>query len=526
MESILLTTPAQQKYSNPTVELKPKKVVQWLAELPILNPIISAKALSEAIHGLNEQSIKPKDRFQLLELFRAPVNDIFKSFDAEAIRRLPVSAKLRILVKEDIHTLCSELANGYKLIVKQSVAEHLNPQKDSLFLHSIHHAMEQIVHSILQIYRMGGALPLFSVLELHQLFSYAMQKTVQEVAIPLAGAEAGSESIAFLYKKIMLILISDPFKMEEGDVFFLYCQIDALIGFCDIQSGMMGIKKNRYLIKPKEDRGPRELEASMEATEGCYSIDFNPVFDLMVAKARDAREKNKELTPDELRVAKILGKHLAGYIERKDPRVEAHRDVRVIFGVDAICYFLEEGADKLGEKAGENFGIQMQEEGAEPKYAFEDWAVLNESVKGYLLATKHPNMSLLKVGSALGIHVPVSGSNERKISVAVIRWVRGGANGATELGAEIMPGNPHAVHCVSVEQPPAFAACQAFFMPALPVLAIPSSLLAPKGIFSAGREIQVIAKAKSTLVQANSIVMETACLDRFDFIAVAKTESE
>ena len=103
MDSLLLTTPAQQKYTNPTVELKPKKVAQWLEQLPVLNPVISAKALTEALRGLSEQNIKAKDRFQLLALFREPVNEIFNSFDADAIRKLPVSANLRTLVKEEIH---------------------------------------------------------------------------------------------------------------------------------------------------------------------------------------------------------------------------------------------------------------------------------------------------------------------------------------------------------------------------------------------------------------------------------------
>jgi hypothetical protein len=165
----------------------------------------------------------------------------------------------------------------------------------------------------------------------------------------------------------------------------------------------------------------------------------------------------------------------------------------------------------------------MHEEGDEaPAYSFEAWSVLNESVKGYLLASRSPKLDLLRVGDILGIQVTTSGGMDCKISVAVIRWVRKGVEGATEVGAEIVPGNPHAVRCQSIEEPPAFPDCPAIFFPALPVLGIRPSLLAAKDVYAKGRRITVIAKEKSTSVQANASVMETACLDRFDFTATSE----
>ncbi|VAX03350.1 hypothetical protein MNBD_GAMMA20-197, partial [hydrothermal vent metagenome] len=144
MDFLLLTTPPQHAADNPAVERNAGRLKQWLTELPIMDAVETVRRLHASISPFNELSLPDAERLKLLEVYRQGLEEVFLIYDEQRLKVLSLPASERQRLADDIMGLYLELANGYKILVRNGFDEGDDPARDGFLLQAIYRAMELI----------------------------------------------------------------------------------------------------------------------------------------------------------------------------------------------------------------------------------------------------------------------------------------------------------------------------------------------------------------------------------------------
>ncbi len=506
MDVLLLTTPEQFGFDNPTVELNPKKVAQWVAQLPLLNLAASVADLLATLEALNHQPMADRDRMRLLELYRSAGDAIFTSFDTNLLRQLPISSGHRQQLKEDVERLLRMFADGYKIVVMHAHRDRRDPRSDPSVRLALYRALEHTGQALVHAMRTYRPTPPFAWLELHQLYRYAEHHQIVEQALETAP-KSTPVTIAGLYKRLMLFAIADPPSLQEGEAFLLYRLLEPLVPFCSIVAGdVRRLGAGCYVFDLCADSAPRPVtqlaaDAELEAPRALDLRALPPALQARLAQRTPARRGSVD---DDARLLSALLARVRTAPERRAPRQLSGRIAHVAVGVTAIHRLLgvaARGAQQIAAEA-------------------EEWEVENESQQGFLLRRVGEEGPEVAVGEVLGLFETDQSKNTVRRTCVLVRWMRSRRDGL-DAGVEIMVGGPQAVLCANLEESPAEAA-RCLFLPSVAALGLSATLLAPKKLYARGRRLQLQVGRNSMVVEAGHLVMDTACIDRFEFTFAAQ----
>ncbi len=478
MPQLLLTLPDQHDHQDPTVERNERRLRAWAKELPLFNVVECTPQVQSRLSDFNAQRMPGKERVRLLEVFREAVEALFTAFDPRRLQQLPLTEEERDAVCESILALFAGVAEGYKLVLVEAHRAGRGPAKDKLALLATFRAMEQITLGLLFSYRVYGPTPPFAFLETHQLYLLAEQAGVAER--PVVGGH-GASTIGTLYKRVMLLTIGDPYRLEENVALLLFEHLRDYAPLAVIGPAGAEACHGRFLVDLGSDSPPhRCTEERLSEVEEPRLLDLQPV-----AAALEAHLASQ---PDSA-AARLLARVVAqirGDEQRSLPRRAASREVLLACGVGAICSLLQGGNPPEGT-----------------------WQVVNESANGYMLARTPPLGGELRVGDLAA----VLERGEEQPQIAVIRWIRNARGGRVETGVEILPGAPSPVRCQRLDLD---LTADCIFLPEVQALGITVSLIAPKGLYAIDQPLELTAPNRRLLIRAGTLLMETTCFDRFE----------
>ncbi len=145
------------------------------------------------------------------------------------------------------------------------------------------------------------------------------------------------------------------------------------------------------------------------------------------------------------------------------------------------------------------------------------WQLRDESARGLLLAREGEVGSHVRVGDVIGIQ----GAYDTEVwHVGVIRWIKSPAPRQVEMGVErIAPElTPIAVKPVSDTNR---RYSQALLLPAMPVLQRPATILAARGTYVPGHDLQLAEAGGATrVVRALKLLERTASFDQITFAEI------
>lgn len=531
LETPLLQTPVLNDFQNPKLELREKEVRKWVANLPVLNLVKAVPALLERLAPLNHERIPPKVRLRLLELYRDPVNTIYHAFDEQTLHHTPLSREERARVKELVGELCAAIATGYKIVIKQNLANAKAPTKDATLLLALQRATEQLAHGLVHAYRTYSGIAPFSFLELHQLYRLAEHLQVlgeqRQSSTPWKSSE--KTSILQQYLQVMLLALLDPHHLREGEcmVFFELLQELAVHAHVALHPSSHKLSEGEFRIDLTGDSPPRppHLVTGSEEMEGELRIlDIRPLLNDTMRRLEILQSQPSQPDTDlkVQRLRQILNRLGAGRV-RQHGRAETRRHVRVAIGLDAIHYFLSHPtAWNLVNKASELHGIQVRDAGTpedNPSYFLEDWEVASEGIKGLLLVNDRLDLDGLGIGELIGVLNPNEGDGHAPLSVAVIRWVRNQQGQVAELGVETLPGVPQAIQCA--HSGAAHSRTMGILLPAVHTIRVASSVIVPQKMGKAGDELILYLDQKILHVILKTRLSELAFADHFALETIA-----
>ncbi len=457
--SLGLRIPVQSLTSSDKLVMTPAGVMAWRNRLPMADTGATASKVYHAIRDCNMVELSIRDRFQILELLRTPVQYISQSLRRHYLNQTAPLNEQKLTIVQLAQTLQLEMANGYKIIIEQLAAKSSPDEYKTMMPEALEQVLHYFSHVLLRCYHLYSSAPPELWKEFYILYQYAEKH----------GFDQGTVLDGF--KQILIMAVTDPYKWRHSE-------LDALFNVSRVWT------KDTTIRKGSQNKNP-----------GFYVFDFTqdkPPFSPTFAEVKDEKKSRlfdvtqlvshlKSLLavvePNELK-ARLEHSYdpeyalslpvLHGIIQewetvpkRESERKETKEHVRVCIGLSAVHYYLSKERPFLPQANLESnlaatSELSIQEMPAEPKVFTSETVQkesevitvqfespqksadypsfpakfpsvhpaleINQSDEGYCLVWEDNSYPPIQAGELLGIEIEAEGA--KKWTVAVVRWLK------------------------------------------------------------------------------------------------------
>ena len=505
METLNLSLPRQHDFTDPTVERDVRRLRSWLSNLPLMDVVETVRLVLGALNSLNEQKLDSRLRFECLEAYRATAQRLFQTLDPLSLRQLALSKTRRLEAIKGVARVFQSLAGGYKLVVASQFPQ-AGVAPGALLGPAINRALEQLVYSILDCYRFYREVPPELTAETHELYLLARQHGLLDVSLETEAEGRQPVTTALLFHAGMLLSLTEPERLGEGEVSLLFDVLMQHAGNCRVIPGNRweGSGAGLFVIDLHATGLPvpcATLTAPVAVRDGCL-LDASEALRAIRAQLDRTPASVRMQSPEGMLLQRLLPER-SGRERRLDARRRDARHVDLLPGLANIHDWLQ--------STGEVPDLKLRERATSCR-------VLDSSRQGMKLGWDEGVAGDARVGELLGIVEP---SGQRAgLQLAVIRSVSVLHEGGMETGIEFFPGSAGAVTCDIPGHAGGGSAVQALFMPADEEGGYAATLLVANGFYARDALLLIQAGGRQLRARTGRRVMETPVFDRFEFTAV------
>ncbi len=516
-----LNVPSLEDKPLINAEVRPQKISEFIASLPLEKPLEAAPLLLDEMEILNRQQVAAEARFKALEVYREtilPMADALQQSYAEAPLPLSREAKSSAAAAE---SLWMELGYGYKLALLDQQSQIFNLSSGRTRPMAIYRAIEALRRAILIYYQTYYAVPGSVWRDLHQLYFYAAQQSLHDVEL---AVESKASTINLLYKQILLMALADPQHLSQQEIALVEDYVVRHAKHTQIQGlGMLDNPAGIFLINLSGDKPPVPFAKSEKLADNESDILFITM-DLVrlvhkhlqmlqtgsVSKNSGLHENAKDPHYQDMLV--YLIKHWGASPKRIYNRSPKRKICSVGIGLQHVYYFLNqqkpftqpviEGEPTLAPMpadANENIRI-------EPSL----WEVANISAGGNALRRLPNAPASVRVGELLCMKI----DGERTWSIAILRWASNSGHDQLDIGTQLIAPSAKAASA-RPSSLPKFE--PVLILPAMAKLKQPASIVAAPGMFSPARIVEIEEKGTISRIMLTKLVERTGCFERFQF---------
>lgn len=568
MTNVALYVP-EKEVSAWVTETDPKDARAWLASLPLADAGESARDIYQALYTLNRLALAPHTRLELMELYREPVSTVSSVLQHQfGGLAMPLPSEIRQMA-EFIRQLQLEMAIGYKCAIQDLGATRLSWGRKNQLVLASERAMEYLGQALLRSYQVYMPQPAGVWTEIHTLFRYAEEQ--EHLAHPVETSKgAGNTTILRRYQQILLLGLCSPYQLPQNECNHINAFLEqwadkAVIGEqlnVNDPAGhfLINVALDAPPVPLAQHRGPvssaPELRVlnTLEVARTVHSLSKR----LEEGESAKALGFSEELSDASVReMLRRMIKFWGLTPQRKFARTQTRGHLSVCTGINALHFFGSGGkpfappVDRLTEsQAAAGKPTQMAKLPDDPKvkpaqkpsatprpglpkwlaetklptpesYPVDRWRLQDESARGLLLLREGEMFGQLRVGDVLGMQ---SGGDPGNWHAGVIRWIKSPQPRRVEMGVErLAPKVSPVALRVSASAGRSTPYVQGLLLPAMPVMQRPAALLAPRGLYEAGRTLEmVVGNSPSRTVRPLKLLERTAT---FDLIVFADTHS-
>jgi hypothetical protein len=508
MEFIDLSVPAQHDYNDPTVERDPARLQAWLTNLPLMDVVETVRLVLGALEALNDQKLLAEQRYVLLEVYRSTARQLLVTLDPLHIRQLSLSKSQREAVLESVEKLLLTIAGGYKLIIMQSAATAHAGEISELFDQSVCRALEHHCLTLIDNYRFYRKEPDYIFSEIHQLYRLVRHHGLLSL-VPPSDEDSPELSIADRYHAIMLLSLTDPSRLAEGEVGLVYDVLCNYAEQCRVTPGVAwtGTADGIFLIDLGSGMPPVPVNAvdRLEQASEPYILDARQSLHAIRKRLSQTPVKVRLQSPEAMVLRRLLP-------EGSDPRVNREtrhpgsRRVGLLPGLDAIHDFL--------------VAWNRNDPGSGEADVLADCRIVDRSKDGMCLAWKDGGAGDTRVGELMA----VLDSDSKALQLILVRSIRVYREGGMEIGVQLIKGSADPVHVNELAQPDEIR--RAIIMPATGDNDVADSLLTAAGFYREGMEIRIKVAGREIRARVGRRVFEGPVFDRFEFHSESETISD
>jgi len=502
------------------LEIRPKQVKAWIDSLPLAQGIDSSRKLCVHLAAMNRAKFDLDDRVQILEIYRPVAAVLFEELDAiygkAAIPLVPRAREALALARD----LSSGLATGYRIAITEKTGKLISFGAKKQLPLLIVRAMQYLAEGLRASYKSYTPAPQGTWRAMHHLYLYAEQ---QGVSREIGDAETKA-TVFDLYCESLLLSLTDPYRLVQGDADKVVAQIRSQRGVVTLGQARPGTRAGGHFLVPCDtDKPPKPALSANDDTGGpnWRLLDTNPVVDKLRMKKQAMDSGNVSAT-----MSKMVGPDVLALLDKlmvfwgDPPKRSSRRDpmettVAVCVGLRAIGHFvcLEPKLDPQAEAEALRQGITMPlaplptDDASQAVPVFE-WDVVNQSAGGLKVRRIAPAQPIA-VGEVVGIKLV----DRARWTIGVVRWLTMFDEGGMEFGVQFLSS---AARMVSVQ--PTLTASTPKLGLLLADADDPSSidsLLTPPNTFADLREFQLEQEGVVSLVRATSLIEKTGRFELF-----------
>ncbi|MCR4300450.1 MAG: hypothetical protein NUV51_02490 [Sulfuricaulis sp.] len=539
MTSLSLTLPSK-RVSAWMAETDPKYARAWLASLPLTDSAETAREIYQALYTLNREALDVAQRFELMELYTAPVASVTSALESYFTRAaLPLTPKKRQLA-EFIRQLHLEMSFGYKACLQELERKRLLWGKKSLRSQALVRAMHYLGEVLLHSYQVYMPNPAGVWRELHAIYQHAVVNGLAEELVETALPVTSKTTLTHEYIRVLLLGLCNPYQLPQGECrqvqHFLFQWGDkALIQ----EKPEVAQPAGYFLIDSATDSLPVPFpsEAAFQPGHGLRllnSIELLRTINFFIQRLQQGDSARKLSLGIEgldsvcLDMLQRMVRSWGQLPRRQFSRIQRSGPVFVCAGIPAMHFFAngqvpftpptrdakheaddrvilpshieeeinqearaeEEGFIELEEpvKAGPMLQTVPREISASSSEGFrvDRWQIKDAAPKGLQLVRFGTSHTYVRVGDAVGIQQM---DEIGRWSVGVVRWMKSPESGSLEMGVELLASGAKPVPVAPVPHSGAAKYQPALLLPAIEALRRPATLLLARGVFASGSNI-------------------------------------
>lgn len=542
MSGLVFSLPTK-RVSAWMAETDPKYTRAWLDSLPLADSAQTAREIYQALYTLNRQELEGLRRFELMQLYQAPVASVTLALEPYFARvALPLTPKKRQLA-EFIRQLHMEMAYGYKGCLQEFEKQRLRWSKKSLRPTALIRAMHYLGEVLLHSYQVYMPHPPQIWRELHSIYRYAQKHALTQEMVALSPAVELKTALHHEYIRILLLGLLNPYQLPANG-----CrQAQQFLQ----QWGAKAVLRERletppstgcFLIDPSADSPPVPFlrGLSFQPEQGACLLDTVELlrslqlFIQRLQKGDSARSLSLGIDCLHSACLEMLQRMSRAWglpPRRKYSRLPRNGPAFVCVGITALHFFasgrkafappvkgrkepLEDDRfilpehledDTTSAKADEDFialdrpvttnrrRVSGTNElvGAENAFRVDRWQIKDSGPRGLQLTQFGNSPASLRVGDIVGIQQM---DQTWRWNAGAVRWMKSPQAGSLEIGVELLASSLKPVAVAALRDAEDDDYQPALLLPAMEALRRPAALLLPRGKFSPGKDILLAAE--------------------------------
>ncbi|MHB8742614.1 MAG: hypothetical protein ACYC9L_05750 [Sulfuricaulis sp.] len=574
MTGLTLSLPTK-RISAWLAETDPKFARAWLASLPLADSAELAREIYQALYTLNRQELEASRRFELMELYTAPVATVTIALESYLTRvALPLTSKKRQLA-EFIRQLHMEMAYGYKGCLQDLEQQRLRWGKRLLRTRALERAMHYLGEVLLRSYQVYMPTPRNVWYEIHAIYRYADDQKLATLVVETAPPSTAKTTLAHDYVRILLLGLSNPYQLPQNECrqvqrFLHHWGAKALLRANLEEPHPAG----HFLIDMATDSPPVPFpgDRQFQPNQGSHLLDAVELlrtirfFVQRLKKGDHARALSLGLDCLDSACLEILQRMLRSWgtvPRRRYSRIQRSGPVFVCAGIPALHFFAGDQKPFAPPSAESHRGISderfilpahIEQEIAREVIQNEDFIALDEPVgQPEPAAARSPAESVITSGGAFrvdrwqikdaapkGLQLKRHGSGRTYVrvgdvvgvqqmdeigrwSVGVVRWMKSPGADNLELGVELLGSGVKPVAVAPGRSTRGRDYQPALFLPAIEALHRPATLLLPRGSFTPGSNLLV---ADDTGIRTVRLLQRLEHTNVFELIVFADVLTE
>lgn len=547
-----LQIPARQPGAESRHDFRPRKVENWLANLPLANIGETARAIFSALTESNRTELNHSQRQKFLELITPTVDHISQSLRKHYVgQSFPLTEKNQKIVSL-AKIIQLELALGYKILLVPDATTAQKPQSNELNALCTYRALAHLNRFLLKCYQTYSPVPRHIWREIHQLYGRTEQLQLHSLNIihpPLPPA-----TVSTIYLQILLLSLADPYSLRQQVLDTVNFSLANWGHLCHLQRPDDTIPHPHTLtVNLSTDQPPGFYEThKLHCGMGCRFLDtvqlIQLMHQLMVTPPVQTDHAHK-LTPAVLRHLIIAW---SGHSKRSFSRIRNSGKMSLTIGLSATHDYLEqqqahmEGINHTGldenparasfkgrivpslnfNDAPDTWDLRplMRTEPNEDDDDIGDaghiacntlqYRIVNESAGGLCLAwndaDSHPN---IQIGELVGL-ANEGPPSEITMGIGAVRWMKTTNNNDLIFGVELLA--PEATPVTSSVRNHSDCIMRCLYLPDLITIHQPATLVTPM-LYQVGNIIELHHPGFHKAIKLTKLVHNSGIFMQFAF---------
>lgn len=355
MSILNLRVPQQESHQRDILETPLQRLRSWLGELPLAHPLEAAPQVLQAAHRMNRAELPIDKRYQAMELLYPTVADLCGILQKQYLNApFPLADNPR-QASCAVRQLMTEMVDGYKLLVmgftdSWAMVQRVPPAQ---LLTAVARAVHHLSLLVLESYLVYEAEPegvwgdLYQLIRFTERYAAHLGPEVQK----REDLQSAFDAISRTYKRTLLLNLSSPYHLMQGEALDIYRRLERWIDGCRIVPVQPGDYVSKaFFVDLTTNEPPRYIPASRKELPAEGQIIDIAQMRTLVGKRIDALTVGHKLRPGaaplplsermERDMLLRLERAWSGRPERQMPRSPQSARVFMAAGLNACHYFV------------------------------------------------------------------------------------------------------------------------------------------------------------------------------------------